>query len=68
MMDYLTFGMMYGYGFSMLIFLILLIGLIIWIILKLFNNNDSSLGILKRRYARGEINKKEFDKLKKDLL
>ena len=68
MMDYLTFGMMYGYGFSMLIFWILLIGLIIWIILKLFNNNDSSLGILKRRYARGEINKKEFDKLKKDLL
>jgi len=68
MMDYFTFGWMYGYGFIVLIFWILLIAAVIWVILKLVNKNDSSIEILKRRYAKGEINKKEFDKLKKDLL
>jgi putative membrane protein len=29
---------------------------------------DSSLEILKKRYARGEINKEEFEEKKKDLL
>jgi len=29
---------------------------------------DSPLEILKRRYARGEINKEEFEEKKKDLL
>ena len=29
--------------------------------------NESALDILKKRYARGEIAKEEFDKLKKDI-
>jgi len=30
--------------------------------------DESSLEILKKRYARGEINKEEFEQKKKDLL
>lgn len=32
-----------------------------------FNRNTNALEILKVRYAKGEINKEEYDKMKKDI-
>jgi putative membrane protein len=69
---------MYGHGWGMgwgwIIGLIVLV-VIIWIVVKALNQNKTSdqpgnktpLDILKERYARGEIDKQEFEERKKDL-
>ena len=73
-------GMM-GWGWAgllfMLVFWVLIIVLIILLIRRLLSSGtgrtagplqeDSALEILKKRYARGEINKEEFESKKKDL-
>ena len=62
------FGM--GFGF---IFMLLFWGLIIWFIVTLINTSQSnknepdSLTILKRRYASGEITKKQYEEMRKEL-
>ena len=73
-------GMMGGFGFGglMIIPMILFWGLIIWGFVALVRGagwnssgstqSDSALEVLKRRYARGEINKEEFEEKKKDLM
>ncbi len=71
MMDY---GMGFGYmGFFVLIFWILLIVGLVLLIKYLWQggsvkNEESALEVLKKRYARGEISKEEFEEKKKDLL
>ena len=73
-------GMMggFGWGWFMPIFMILFWGLVIWGIVALVrglsgsrgsdsSKTDSALEVLKRRYARGEINKEEYEEKKKDL-
>ncbi|MBI5389831.1 SHOCT domain-containing protein [Candidatus Woesearchaeota archaeon] len=67
------FGMMgFGIGFGLLLMLLFL-GAIIWIIVTLINTNQSnqnklnSLTILKRRYASGEITKKQYEDMKKEI-
>jgi putative membrane protein len=47
-----------------------LIFLIRWLVgmSKTARPEESALDILKKRYARGEINKEEFEQKKKDLL
>ncbi len=74
-------GMMGGFGAMgwMPIIWIVVPALIIWAVVAAVrgtsssgssdsaSRSDSALEILKRRYARGEINKEEFEAKKKDL-
>jgi putative membrane protein len=69
--------MHYGFGnggmFMWIIFLIV-IGLLIYFVVQAQKTkgqtptqNESPLDILKRRYAKGEIAREEYEKMKKDL-
>ena len=73
-------GMMggFGWGWFMTVFCILFWGLVIWGIVALVRGQsgsrgsdsskaDSALEVLKKRYARGEIDKEEYEEKKKDL-
>jgi len=65
-------GMWFGW-----VFWLVIIGLIIWGVKVIVDNSrdrrnlpppqDEALNILKKRYARGEISKEEFEQMKKDL-
>ena len=69
------FDHMYGMGafggLWMLIFWAVFIVFIIWIVREISGRKTSdkskALDILKERYAKGEIDKKEFEGKKKDL-
>jgi putative membrane protein len=73
-------GMMGGYGimFIMPILWIVVIGLIVWAVVAAirrpgesdgaYGSSAPALEILKRRYARGEISKEEYEEKKKDLV
>lgn len=59
-------------GFMMLVFWVIVIMLIVWAVKEVAGKNSRSAGnnaldILKERYAKGEINKEEFESKKKDL-
>ena len=63
--------MVFG-GVWMILFWGGLIALVVWGVSRLSRRSDSrpehdSLAIAKERYARGELSKKEFEQLKKDL-
>ncbi|MDD2487222.1 MAG: SHOCT domain-containing protein [Candidatus Gracilibacteria bacterium] len=71
-------NMMYGYGggFGGGLFSLIFWILLIWLAFMLFqyyNKDDKSqrggdpMNILKERYAKGEIDKKQFEEMKKDL-
>jgi len=75
-------GMMYGpYGGGMWMFfhyifwllvVIAVILLIVWIVRQtsgreVARGGETALEILKKRYARGEISKEEFESMKKDI-
>jgi len=67
------FGMM---GFGNWSYFSMILGIIFWVIVlysiyllikKLSNGNINPLEIIKKRYAKGEITKKEFERMKKEL-
>lgn len=71
-------GMMWGFGGWWMIFfwIIIIIGIIFlikWLVGqgrpegRISPREESALDILKKRYARGEIDKQEFGQKKKDL-
>lgn len=72
-------GMMGGFGWGFMPILVILFwGLVIWAIVALIRGvtsqsersgqSDSALEVLKRRYARGEIGREEYEEKKKDLI
>jgi putative membrane protein len=75
-------GMMGGYGagwfggiIMVAFWIAVIVGIIFlirWLVLStkggVSGGEDSALEILKKRYARGEIDKKEFEQKKKDLI
>ncbi len=77
MMHGMDWGMGWGMGFGWLFWLVI-IGLIIWAVKTLSDRNrpsepyrpagEDALEILKKRFARGEIDEKEFEERKRRLL
>jgi putative membrane protein len=67
-------GMGFGFGWiAMIIFWALLILGIVYLVKMIAGSSkkedkqDTAIGILKMRYAKGEISKEEFEKIKDDL-
>lgn len=56
---------LYGYGWVFEIVILILFFLVVYWVLK--GRNESALEILDRRYARGELGKKEYLSLKKEI-
>jgi putative membrane protein len=74
MMGY--YDSMHGYGgiLAMLFWILLIVGivfLIVWLVRRTdtgSGSHETALDILKKRYAKGEIDKEQFEKMKKDLV
>jgi len=80
---------MMGFGFGgfgmvyMLIFWVVIIGLAVWLLTRLFpagadraasgerarrsDGKESALDILQMRYARGEISQREYEQMRQDI-
>jgi putative membrane protein len=72
-----SLGHMTGYGYGgifMWLIVLVLVGVVIYYLLQISRSKGSDgsiietpLDILKKRYAKDEIDKEEFDRKKKDL-
>ena len=71
-MDY-GWGMGFGWIFMILFWALVILGVIYLVRLlaggsKSSKSDESAIDILKKRYAKGEISKEEFEARKKDIL
>ena len=66
MFTYMNMNMTLFHGLGMFIFWFILI----YLIFSLFKNDEdtSAIDILKKRFAKGEITKEQFDEIKKSLI
>ena len=72
-----NWGYMMGYGYGggfMWLILLIVIGILIYFVLQASKSKgftgsttETPLDILKKRYAKGEITKEEFDRMKADI-
>ncbi len=69
-------GFMNGSMWFSRIFWLVIVAFIVWLLVTQLNkgrqdsqsvSHDSTMDILKKRYAKGEISKEEFERMKKDL-
>ena len=72
MMWYNNYPFMHGFGgIFMILFWILLIVIVIFLVKKSLSvsggRGETEEDILKKRFARGEISKEEFERMKKDI-
>ncbi len=80
MWDWMGHGGGFGWGFGMLgmaLFWLLFAAVLVWVIRAVWDRSaaregpgrqaESPLEILQRRYARGEIDRAEFEEKRKDL-
>jgi putative membrane protein len=72
MNDTYGWGMGWGMPFFGLFFWILIIAGIVFLVRWMMGNQqdsaqESALAILKKRYARGELNRETYERMKKDL-
>ncbi len=70
--DHMNWG--WGGGFMMILWILLVAAIIYWVVKAAQRNPaapagpESAMDILKKRYARGEISKAEFEERKRDLM
>ena len=65
-------GMWFFHFFFWLLIIIGIVLLIVWVVRRTGthaggHDEETALDLLKKRYARGEISKEEYDKMRKDI-